>query len=110
MDIKSRILARPDLAAARATRDIDALAAGLNEECVATLVPVRVTMPSLMYEHPTVVQDFIQRAADGYPVQERAQAMLSAEGIEIMVDGFEPPMVDRWMVNDAMFNPDGSEK
>lgn len=110
MSIRDRILARPDLQEARLARDIDALAAGLNTECVPALVPVRFALWDLMYNYPNVIQEFIQRVADGQPSQERALALLSENGVEIMIDGFEPPMVDRYMVNDAMYNPDGTEK
>lgn len=108
--IRERILARPDLQPARLARDIDALAAGLNTECVPTLIPARFDAYTLMAEHPDKMLEFVQRVADGVPAQDQAIAILSMEGVEILVDGFEPPMVTRWDVNDAMFNPDGSEK
>lgn len=108
--IRERILARPDLQAARAVRDIDALAAGLNTECVPTQVPSRLDVYALMAERPEKMVEFVQEVADGVPSQEKAAEILSFMGIEVMVDGFEPPMVTRSEVNDAMFNPDGSEK
>lgn len=110
--IKERILARRDLDAARAARDIDLLAAGLNEECVEALIPAQINAAAILAyaPHSEVITDLLQRAANGESVQERAQQLLSEAGVQVFDPGFDPPMVDRFQVNDAMFNPDGSEK
>lgn len=112
MDIRERILARRDLDAARLARDIDALAAGLNTECQPTMIPAYVNAYTIlaMAPHSEVIMGLLQMAADGGSVQALAQQLLSMEGAQVMEPGYEPPYVNRMEVNDAMFNPDGSEK
>lgn len=112
LTIRERILARPDLHQARIERNIDDLAAGLNTECVPTLVPVHTNLVSILFnmEHSQVMIDFVQAVANGESMQARALGLLSDDGVEVLVPGFVPEQVDRWMVNDAMFNPDGTEK
>lgn len=110
--IRERILARPDLHQARVERNIDVLAAGLNQECQPALVPARTNLANIlsMMEHGQVLYDFVQAVANGENRQAFASALLTDEGVEVMVWGLNPPEVTRWDVNDAMFNPDGSEK
>lgn len=112
MDIKERILARRDLDEARVNRDVDALTAGLNTECVPTMIPAYINAYSIlaMAPHSEVIMGLLEMAAEGNPVQSLAQQLLSMEGAQVMEPGYEPPYVDRYQVNDAMFNPDGSEK
>lgn len=112
MGIRERILARRDLDAIRAARDIDVLAAKLNEESQPVLVPARINAASILSNnvHHEVIIAFLQSAAAGEDVAVRAQELISDDGVEVLEEGFDPPLVDRYQVNDAMFNPDGSEK
>lgn len=110
--IRERILARPDLHQARVDRNVDLLAAGLNEECIPALVESRTNLSNILFmmEHAQVLFDFVQAVAEGQDKSQMATGLLSEDGIEVMVWGFQPAQVTRTEVNDAMFNPDGSEK
>lgn len=110
--IRERILARPDLQQARADRNIDLLAAGLNEECVATMVPYRASIFDIiaMMENTHILVEFVQAVANGEDKQAYAAEFLTEAGVMAAVPGFVPPMTNRQEVNEAMFNPDGSEK
>jgi hypothetical protein len=112
MTIRDRILARPDLAGLRAVRDIYGLADGLNQECVPTMVPAYVTAVQILDLAPysNVMYDLLTAAANGESIAFQAAALLSPEGLNVPVPGYEPPFVTAEEVNEAMFNPDGSEK
>lgn len=112
MTIRDRILARRDLDHLRAARDLDGLAAGLNTECQSVLVPVRVNAAAILVtgSHQDVLIDFLQAVANGEKMTERAQELISDDGVEVLDMGFDPPEVSRQQVEEAMYNPDGTEK
>jgi hypothetical protein len=112
MNIRERVLARRDLDAARAARNLDALAAGLNQECVPVDVPeyVRAADELAYVPHGDVFLQILLDAAAGIDIVERAQAFTSDQGGVVMGQGLEPPMVDRLQVADAVYYPDGRER
>lgn len=112
MNIRERILARRDLDAMRTARDITGLADALNAECQPALVPARINAASILSVgiHQEVITEFIQAAADGANVAERAQQLLSEEGVEVMEPGFVPALTNQFEVSEAMYYPDGTEK
>lgn len=112
MGIRDRILARRDLDEARAARDITTLAEKLNEECQPADVPQQVTAAEILdiAPHSNVLMDLLRAAAAGESVMAQAEALLSEQGLTIMVPGYEPPFITQFDVADAMYNPDGTEK
>lgn len=110
--IRERILARRDLDAMRAVRDITGLAAALNGECVPAMIPVGVNLASVLYSgmYPEVVVSLVQDAAAGQDVSTRAQELLSDEGVEVLEPGFVPAMTNQFQVGQEMYYPDGSER
>jgi len=138
MDIRSRILARPDLVGLRAARDITALAVALNAEGLRTPQPRFVTARAIMANCADGVA--ILQALDGAssnPAVAWALRFLGQEaGLDIndpytqrmivqLVDGevltkaqgdtlaalaLQPVIVTQEQVALAMYNPDGTEK
>ncbi|MGG7603542.1 hypothetical protein [Massilia sp. BKSP1R2A-1] len=139
MGIRERILERADLAALRAARDIDGLAAALNVEGLLAPQQRFVTARAVMSGCPSgvaILQKLEAAASQNCAVawavkflgQEAgldigdafAQQMcdqLAAGGVitageaaELKALALHPLIVTRDQVNEAMFNPDGSEK
>jgi hypothetical protein len=139
MDIKARILARRDLDELRAVREIDALAAALNTEGLTAPTSRYVTMRTILAECPSgrEIVTALRQAAAVDPIVDESVNFLrrdsgfdighaeTAEDIARLVDAgvfspvwadevhalsLRPVVVTRDQVNDAMFNPDGSEK
>lgn len=112
MGIRERILARPDLDDLRAARDITKLAVRLNEECRPDQIPQQVTADVLLryVDHKAVILDLLADAAAGQDVSARAAALLSDDGVTVLIPGFDPPYVSQLEAAEAMYNPDGSEK
>lgn len=139
MSIRDRILARRDLDDLRAARDLDGLAAALNTEGATALSRRYITTRTILDEcedGPAIVATIRTAAAADSTVDEavhflrddsgfdvghpRTQAMireLQSAGVftpqqadQLCDMGVLPVVVDRLQVNDAMFNPDGSEK
>lgn len=141
MGIRDRIINSPELQAARAARDLDALAAGLNAQGALEVRSRYVTTRTIMDECGTLddgraIIAALKAAASADPLAGEAllflqddsgfdigkpktrdylDAMvpdaLSAERVQMLKDmALQPVVVTRDQVNDAMFNPDGSEK
>jgi hypothetical protein len=112
MGIRDRILARSDLDALRAARDITGLAEKLNEECQLTDIPQQVTAAAILDLAPysNVLMDLLRSAAAGESVAERAAALLSDQGATVMAQGYEPPFVTQEQVAEEMYYPDGTER
>lgn len=138
MSIRERILTRPDLAQARAARDIDALAAGLNQQPALALTTRYVTARTILAEcagGAEILAALDAAAAGSTPVKYAVQFLGQNSGLNVgdaatqaMIDALTPAVltqeqadavkalamlpayVTREQVNDAMFNPDGSEK
>jgi hypothetical protein len=139
MSIRDRILARLDLAELRAVRDLDGLAAALNAESLLTRQPRFVTWRAVITQclSGEAIRDKLEGAAPASSAIRSAVEFLSqdagldvgdlgtwanidkmvAGGVLTAADGQElkdlsmkPLIVTRDQVNEAMFNPDGSEK
>lgn len=142
MDVRTRILARPELADLRAARDLDGLAAALNAEGLKAPHQRFITARAVMAgcpgglgilaaldqarAHPAVgpavtwALTFLSQEAGldiGDPFTQGMVDNLVA--LELLTDGQgaalkamaqQPVMVTRAQVNEAMFNPDGTEK
>jgi hypothetical protein len=135
---RERILARPDLAEARAARDLDALAAGLNEQPETVLQPRYVTARTILAEcadGPTILAALDAAAISNTAVKYAVQFLGQESGLDVgnavtqgMLDtlvpsvltkaqadqvkgmAMLPQLVTRADVEAAMFNPDGTEK
>jgi hypothetical protein len=139
MDIRARILARPDLASALAGRDLDALTAGLNASPPSAVSERWANARTVLDECPSgksIIRK-LKTASAADAVIEAAWAFLlngkgldvgaastrasideivagggltAAEGDELKSLALQPALVTRADVEAAMFNPDGSEK
>jgi len=138
MSIRDRILAQPDLAAARAARDIDALAAGLNAQAPMVARSRFVTARTVLAECAggSAILDALVAAQSISAIAWALKFLAQDSGLDIgnaatlgMVDQLvagnaltatqgaalkalanTPDLVTRDQVADAMFNADGSEK
>lgn len=139
MSIRERILSRPDLAALRASRDLDKLAEALNGEELRAPGSRYVTTRTIMAECTSgkdivrairaaasadaVVDEALHFLRDdsgfdvGHPNTQAIVSQLVAAGvfdpaweIELREMAMQLVTVTRDQVNEAMFNPDGSEK
>lgn len=139
MNIRERILARPDLDDLRTARDLDGLAAALNVQPAQELQPRFVTARTILAEcaDGSGILDALTAAAEqvsavkwalnflgkdsgldvGNPAtqgmidQLAAAGVLSAGQAATLKDlALQPIVVTRDQVNAAMYNPDGSEK
>lgn len=139
MGIRNRILARPDLAAMRAARDLTGLADALNAEPPLVLRERYVTARTILAEceNGADILDALVTAGEnvsavkwaltflsqdsgldvGHPTtqgmidQLAAGGVLSAEQAQSLKSlALQAVFVDRLEVESAMFNPDGSEK
>lgn len=111
--IRERVIADPVISALwhAQPRPVDVITDALNAQCVAQKIPEQVTAAFILDLSPRawVLFDLLRSAAAGESVQEQAAALLSDEGLTVMVDGFVPPFVYLWDVADALYHPDGSE-
>jgi hypothetical protein len=138
MSIRDRILARADLAAARDSRDLDALAAGLNSQPDLALQPRYITARTILAEcadGANILTALDAAAAANTAVKYAVRFLGQDSGLDIgnavtqgMLDALVPSVltadqagqvkamamlpvyVTRMDVNAAMFNPDGTEK
>lgn len=138
MSIRDRILARADLAGAHATRDLDALAAGLNAQPVKVLQPRYITARTILAECPegglilaALDSAAAANAAVKYAVRFLGQdsglnvgdavtqgmldsmvgtVLTQAQADQVKALAMLPELVTRMDVEAAMFNPDGTEK
>jgi len=138
MDIRSRILARPDLVGLRAARDITALAAALNAEGLQAPQQRFVTARAIMANcaggvdilqalegataNPAVAwaMRFLGQEAGldiGDPYTQRmvdqlvaSEVLTEAQGQTIKALALQPVIVTQEQVALAMYNPDGTEK
>jgi hypothetical protein len=138
MSIRDHILARPDLAEARAARDLDALAAGLNAQPESTLQPRYITARTILAEcaDGAIILAALDIAATanaavkyavkflgqdsglnvGDPVTQGMldaivpSVLTQAQADQVKGMAMLPQMVTRADVESAMFNPDGTEK
>jgi hypothetical protein len=140
MSIRDRILERPDLAALRAARDLDKLAAALNAEGLMAPRQRFITARVILSIHATegrailtrlrtaAQQDIGVEFAVRFLEQEAgldisdpavwrdidtlvAQGVLTeAQGALLKALALQPVMVTRDQVREAMYNDDGSEK
>lgn len=110
--VHDRVHARRDLDEMRAGKDLSGLVDALNADSTLKPFPVRLNAQQIMGLMPqrSVIFDLLQSAANGEDVSTRARALLSDEGAEATEDRFDPPRVTWGEVNDALYNPDGSEK
>jgi hypothetical protein len=138
-EIRDRILASPELQAARAARDLDALTAGLNAQGVTAIQSRFVNMRTIVAElsdadniikalsaaapsSPALgeMMNFLRSDTGmdiGHPnAQARVDALLtataitSAQGAAIKNMALQPIIVTRDQVGITMYNPDGTEK
>lgn len=139
MDIRDRILARPDLYGARKARDLDALAAGLNAQPPMTIQSRFITTRGVMascvdgnaildtLEAVAPLNSAVRRALKfldqqagldiGDPYTQKmidslaAQAVLTqSQADQLKALALAPQMVTRDDIATAMYNPDGTEK
>lgn len=136
MSIRARILARTDLDAARAARNLDVLAAALNAENVKSIQPRFVTARAIMAECGVAILTALKaNSADpaiswalqflgqeagldvgdpftqGMIDQIVAGAVLTAaQGSALKAMAMQPLIVTRDEVNAAMYNDNGTEK
>jgi hypothetical protein len=138
MTIRERILARADLADARAARDLDALAAGLNAQPDYMTQARYITARTILAECPdggSILAALDAGAAQNAAVKYAARFLGQDSGLNVgdpatlgMLDALvpsvltpawaeqikalavQPVYVTRLDVEAAMYNPDGSEK
>lgn len=138
--IRERIIASPELQAARAARDLDALAAGLNAQGVTEIGSRFVNMRTIAAECGADADAMIAAITAAAPASPALTEMLCFmrrdSGIDVGLDGtraridellvagaFTPEQADRFKalalrplvvtradVEAAMYNPDGTEK
>lgn len=137
--IRDRILARPDLADARASRDLDALAACLNTQPEMAIKQRFVTARTVMAgcADGVAILDALGAASQqnsavawavkflgqeagldiGDPYTQRMVDQLvtlgvlsETQGEQVKALAMQPVLVDRSDVAAAMYNPDGTEK
>lgn len=139
MGIRERILARRDLDHLRAARDLDKLAVALNAEGLRARGERYITMRTILGEcqHGREIVIALRTAAPSDPIVDESVHFLrddsgfdvghpnTAADLDRLVDAgvlrpewrdelralaLVPVIVTRGEVNEAMFNPDGSEK
>ncbi len=139
MTLRDRIINSPELQAARAARDLDALAAGLNAQGVTAIQSRFVNMRTIVAEladadniikalntaapaSPALTEmlNFLRSDTGmdiGHPnAQARvdalvaATALTTAQGTTLKALALMPAIAIRADVEAAMYNPDGTEK
>jgi hypothetical protein len=139
MDIRVRILARPDLAGLRSARDLDGLAAALNAEGLLAPQQRFITARAVMAacQGGIDILDALETAATanravawalkflgqeagldiGDPFTQgmvdqlvAGSVLTAAQGAALKAMALQPVVITRDQVNAAMFNPDGTEK
>jgi len=139
MSIRERILARPDLDALRAARNIDQLAAALNAEGLTAAAERYITLRTILGEcangraivlalrtaapADAIVEESLNFLRDdsgfdiGHPKTREdidrlveAGVFSAAQRDELLALALRPVIVTRDQVNEVMFNADGSEK
>jgi hypothetical protein len=137
--IRDRILARRDLDALREAKDLDGLAAALNTEVHAVLTESWVDAPGIINRCPSgksILRKLKAGAGADAIIEMAWQSLVFGKGLdfgaastlnsidemrpalgftdtevaELQALGQQPVYVTREQVNDAMYNPDGSEK